>query len=242
MTREQRLVQVFVDLADTLVRGFDVLDLLHVLCERCVEVLDVGAAGAMLGAEEHELRLVAASSEKMRVLEAFEAQNGEGPCFDAYVSIAQVLVPDLNETADRWPGFTSKALDAGYRSAFGFPLRLRGQCIGALNLFRSDVGELSVADGRAGQALADAVTIAILQERALRESRELGGQLQGALDSRVVIEQAKGMVRAELDVDMDEAFERLRRYSQARNRPLREVAQQVVDGVLAPCRLPGSSE
>lgn len=236
--REEQLARAFIDLADTLVQGFDVLDFLQGLCERCVAVLEVDAAGVLLADAHKELRLVAASSETMRVLEAFEAQHREGPCVDAYRGVARVLAPDLAESADRWPLFTPKALRAGFASAAGFPLRLRDQCIGALNLFLAGPGTLSGDDLAAAQALADAATIGILQERALREARELSGQLQHALASRVVIEQAKGITARALGVDLDEAFERLRRYSQDRNQPLREVSEAVADGTLSPETLP----
>lgn len=234
VTREERLAQAFIDLADTLVHGFDMLDLLLLLSERCVDVLEVAAAGVMLAGEAGELHLVAASDESLTVLETFEAQQGEGPCFDAYVTVDQVVAPDLGQAGARWPNFAPKAMEAGFRSAFGFPLRLRGDCIGALNLFNTEASTLDEADTRVGQALADAATIAILQARVLRESRDLGGQLQSALDSRVVIEQAKGILSHRLSIGMGEAFERLRRQSQEMNLPLREVARQVVDGTLAP--------
>lgn len=237
--REARLARAFVDLTDILVHGFDLLDYLHGLCERCVDVLDVDAAGVLLADEHHELRLVAASSERMRVLEAFEAQHREGPCVDAYRDVTQVLAPDLAETADRWPTFTPKALDAGFRSAAGFPLRLRDQCIGALNLFLVEPRTFPEPDLLAAQALADAAAIGILQERALREARDLSQQLRHALASRVAIEQAKGVVSRALGLDMDEAFERLRRFSQDHNQPLRTVAEQVASGAFDPETLAG---
>jgi GAF domain-containing protein len=234
-SREARLARAFLELADTLVQAFDLLEFLEALCAWCVDILEVDAAGVLLVDErEHELRLVAASSERMRVLEVFESQQSEGPCVDAYRTVDQVIVPDLLPSADRWPRFTPKALESGFRSAFGFPLRLRDQCIGALNLFRTEPTTLGEMDARAAQALADAAAIGILQERALREARELSEQLQHALHSRVVIEQAKGIVSNGLVVDMEEAFERLRRFSRDRNEPLRTVAERIVDGSLPP--------
>lgn len=235
--REERLARALVGLTDTLVQGFDVLDFLHGLCEKCVDVLSVDAAGVLLADGGDELRLVAASSETMRVLEAFEAQHHEGPCVDAYRGVEQVLAADLAQARARWPGFVPKALDAGFGSAAGFPLRLRARCIGALNLFFAVPGTLP--DLVAAQAMADVATIAILQERARREAKALSGQLQHALASRVVIEQAKGIVSKALGVEMGEAFERLRGYSQDGNLPLTRVAESVVDGTLVPEDLPG---
>lgn len=242
MIREERLVRAFVELTDTLVADFDVLDFLHGLCEKCVDVLDVEAAGVLLADEGHELRLVSASSERMRVVEAFEAQHHEGPCVDAYRGVERVLAEDLAKARARWPVFVPKALDAGFGSAAGFPLRLRAQCIGALDLLLTAPGTLSGPDLVVAQALADVATVAVLQERALREARELSGQLQHALASRVVIEQAKGIVSKALGVDMEEAFARLRRYSQDWNLALSDVAERVVGRALAPENLPGARQ
>lgn len=231
--RESRLARTLIELTDTLVHGFEVVDLLHVLCERCVDVLEVDAAGVLLADEHGRLRLVAASSEQMRVLEAFEAQHREGPCVDAFQGVSQV-VPELADAGDRWPMFAPRALDAGFHSAASFPLRLRLQCIGSLNVFLRAPGTLPETELGAAQALADAATIGILQERTLSESRGLSAQLQQALASRITIEQAKGVTSRALGVDVDQAFDRLRRYSQDKNEPIRDVAQQVVNGTLAP--------
>lgn len=141
----------------------------------------------------------------MRVLEVFEVQNDEGPCLEAYRSGEQVVASDLGTASGRWPRFAPKAVEAGFHSAFGFPLRLRADRIGALNLFCTTASDLEEADVRAAQALADIAAIGILQERALREANALSEQLQHALDSRVMIEQAKGIVASQLDIDMGEA-------------------------------------
>lgn len=233
------MARAFVDLADTLVRDFEILDFLDLLCRRCVEVLDVSAAGVLLADENRELRLVAASSEAMRVLEVFEVQNDEGPCLEAYRVGEQVAASDLSAASDRWPRFAPKATEAGFRSAFGFPLRLRADRIGALNLFCTTASDLVVADVRAAQALADIAAIGILQERALREANALSDQLQHALHSRVMIEQAKGIVASQLGVEMGEAFDCLRRHSRQNNIPLREVAAATIDGAVRPQELSG---
>src|SRR6202011_2506184 len=150
---------------DTLVTDFDAVELLTLLADRCVDVLDVAAAGLMLVAPDGELRVMASSSEAMRMLELFELQSREGPCLDCYRSGAPVVNQDLAAVNGRWPRFAAVALDAGFRSAHALPMRLRGAVIGALNLFRADVGELQQADLFAAQALADVATIAILQHR-----------------------------------------------------------------------------
>jgi GAF domain-containing protein len=233
------MARSFVDLADTLVRDFEILEFLDLLCRRCVEVLDVAAAGVLLADKGGALRLVAASSEAMRVLEVFEVQHDEGPCLEAYRSGEQIETGDLSHASSRWPRFAPKAVEAGFRRAFGFPLRLRTDRIGALNLFRTTATDLDAADIRAAQALADIAAIGILQERALREANALSEQLQHALNSRVTIEQAKGMVVSKLGIGMGEAFERLRGHSRHQNILLRDVAAAVIDGGLRPEDLVG---
>jgi GAF domain-containing protein len=165
MPREALLAQTFVELADTLVDDFDVVELLTLLADRCVEVLDVSAAGLLL-APEGDLRVVAASSDAMRVVELFEPQAHEGPCLDCYRTGEPVLNQDLTVGHRRWPRFAPVALEAGFRSLHALPMRLRGVVIGALNLFRADKGQMDEADVLAGQALADVATIAILRHRA----------------------------------------------------------------------------
>ncbi len=239
MTREARLAQAFIDLADTLVQDFDVDDVLRRLCESCVEVLDVEVAGLLLVDENRSLRVVAVSDEDHGVVEIFEAQHTQGPCYDAHTRVEQVLAADLGD-APRWPNFTPLALARGLHAASAFPLRLREQCLGALGLLERSPGTMVDADVGATQALADAATIAILQDRRSRDADELNDQLRRALGSRVVIEQAKGIVSARLHVGLEVAFQRLRRYSQDQNIPVRDVARQVVAGTVAPRSLSGT--
>ena len=233
MTREGLLARTFVELADTLVDDFDVVDLLTLLADRCVKVLDVSAAGIMLAAPDGELRVMASSSEAMRVLELFEVQAQEGPCLDCHRTGAPVVNQDLASQNGRWPRFTAEALEAGFRSAHALPLHLRGSVIGALNLFRSDAGELGAADVELAQAFADVATIAILQHRAAMEAQVLNQQLTRALNSRVLLEQAKGMVAERLNLDMERSFAVLRNHARNHNLRLHDVAQSVIDGTLA---------
>jgi GAF domain-containing protein len=232
-TREERLTQTFVELADSLVDDFDVVDLLTVLADRCVEVLDVSAAGLMLAAADGALRGVASSSDAMRVLELFELQAQEGPCLDAHRTGQPVVNQDLITVNGRWPRFAPVALEAGFRSVHALPMRLRGATIGALNLFRSTAGGLDDLDLAAAQAMADIATIAILQHRAATESQLLNEQLSLALDSRVVIEQAKGVLAERAGLDMEQAFARLRGHARNHNLRLADVAHAVIDGSLA---------
>ena len=230
-TREALLSQTFVELADTLVDEFDIIELLTVLVDRSVALLDAGAAGILLADHQGVLHVMAASTEQARLLELFQLQNQEGPCLDCFTSGQAVVNEDLS-TSNRWPRFEAEALAAGFRSVQALPLRLRDVTIGALNVFIDDRSVLSDADLVIAQALADAATIAILHDQAARESRVVTAQLQGALTSRVVIEQAKGMLAERAEVDMDEAFARLRRFARAHNRQLSTVSAELVEGHL----------
>jgi len=226
---EDRLAQTFVELADSLVESFDVVDLLARLGERCVELFDAAAAGLLLADGQGALRLMAATSEAMEIVELFQLQNAEGPCLDCYDSGAPVQVEDMAGAADRWPLFVPVASEAGFRSAHALPLRLRGRVLGALNLFRTAPGHLAPGQVAAAQALADVATIAIVQHRAAHDAQELADQLQLALDSRVVIEQAKGVIAEQAGVAMDEAFAGLRAHARRHRRRLAEVAHDVVE-------------
>ena len=206
MTREALLTRTLVQLADTLIADFDVVDLLTLLSDRCVEILDVAAAGLMLAAPSGDLSVVASSSDAMRVLEAFELQSNEGPCPDCYRSGQPIVNLDLAANYDRWGQFAPRALAAGFRSVHALPMHLRDRTIGALNLFRADQGGLEEDDVNTAQALADVATIAILQHRTTLDSQALNDQLNHALNSRIVIEQAKGIVGERAGIDMEQAF------------------------------------
>lgn len=231
-TYEALLAQTFVTFADTLVTDFDVVDFLSMLANRSVELFDAGDAGIMLADPQGRMHVAASSSHQMRLLELFEVQHDEGPCPDAYRTGVAVQSDDLQAETDRWPKFAPEALRAGFRSVFAFPMRLRDDTIGALNLIRVQPGSLREGELQAAQALADVATIGILHHRAAEESRLLSDQLQYALNSRVVIEQAKGVVGHQLGFGMDEAFDVLRRYSRDHNRRLVDVATAIVDGTL----------
>ena len=244
MTREALLARTLVELADTLVADFDVVELLSLLADRCVDVLDVGAAGLMLVAPEGDLRVMASSSETMRVLELFEVQSQEGPCLDCYRTGQPVVNQDLAAVNGRWPRFAPEALAAGFASVHALPMRLRGNVLGALNLFHVHPGEMRSADVVAAQAMADVATIAILQHRATFEAQVVNEQLNHALNSRIVIEQAKGMVAEREGLDMEGAFALLRKHARNHNARLADVAHAVIDGSLATTALdrPRSTE
>jgi transcriptional regulator with GAF, ATPase, and Fis domain len=226
----QLLSATFVELTDTMVADFDVIDFLHMLTDRSVQLLDVSAAGLLLADPRGELRVVAASSEAARLLELFQLQNHQGPCLDCFRGGQPVTVADLNAEAQRWPRFTAAAQRAGFAAVQALPMRLRDQVIGALNLFRATPGAFDPANVRVGQALADVATISLLHERSMRHSDTLNEQLQAALNSRVIIEQAKGKLAERLGIDMTQAFSILRSYARSRNLRLAELAQAFIDG------------
>jgi transcriptional regulator with GAF, ATPase, and Fis domain len=226
----QLLSETFVELTDTMVADFDVIDFLHVLTDRSVQLLDVSAAGLLLADPRGELRVVAASSEAARLLELFQLQNDQGPCLDCFRSGQPVTAADLNAEAQRWPRFAPAARKAGFAAVQALPMRLREQVIGALNLFRASPGTFDPADIRIGQALADVATISLLHERSMRHSDTLNEQLQTALNSRVIIEQAKGKLAERLGLDMAQAFSLLRDQARARNLRLSALAQAFIDG------------
>jgi GAF domain-containing protein len=233
MSREALLARTLVELADTLVADFDVVELLTLLTDGCVDVLDVGAAGLMLAAPEGDLRVMASSSEAMRVLELFELQSHEGPCLDCYRTGQPVVNQDLATVNGRWPRFAAEALAAGFHSVHALPMRLRGTVIGALNLFHIEPGVMRQADVAAAQAMADVATIGVLQHRAALEAQVLNEQLNHALNSRIVIEQAKGIIAERDGLNMEQAFSTLRNHARDHNLRLVDVAGDVIDGTLA---------
>jgi hypothetical protein len=229
----QLLSDTFVDLADTMVAEFDVIDFLHLLTDRSVRLLSVSAAGVVLADPRGELRVAAASSEAAGLIELFQIQNDEGPCLDCFHAGQPVTAAGLAGPDQRWPRFAAAATRAGFGIVHALPMRLRDQVIGALNLFSAGPVLLGPADLRVGQALADVATIGLLQERHVRRAETLAEQLQAALNSRVVIEQAKGKLAERLSVDLDRAFSMLRDYARNSNQRLTEVARDFVVGATA---------
>ncbi|MCW2506041.1 MAG: hypothetical protein JWO79_4325 [Actinomycetia bacterium] len=226
---EIELADVFVEMADTLVDEFDVADFLHSLAERAVGLLGVAAAGLLVTDGQGTLKLVAASSERTRVLELFQLQTDQGPCVDCFRSGRPVSVADLPAVGS-WPRFTAAATEAGFAAVHALPMRLRNEVIGALNLFDVAPGALSEETLRIGQALADVATIGLLQHRAILSRDLMTEQLQTALNSRVLIEQAKGVIAERHCMDMAEAFIMLRKLARDTNRRLAELAGEIVDG------------
>lgn len=231
-SREARLSTAFVKLADTLTAEYDMVDLLHTLLDECVDVLAQNAGGLMISDSLGHLELLASTSEKADLVEVMQLAAGAGPCIECYKTGVSVSVSNINDTTTRWPDFSAVALKQGFRSVMAVPLRLRGQVIGTMNLFANTVGVVNERDAAIAQALADVATIGILQERAIRETNVVTEQLQRALESRVLIEQAKGVLSELGSLEMDEAFAALRSYARDHNLTIRVVAEKVVDRTL----------
>ncbi len=228
-TAQQQLLQTFVRLADTLVDDYDVVELLQVLVDACRDLLETTAAGILLANERGELEVVASTSEASRLVEIMQLSAEAGPCIDSFRSGRRVAVPDIAHSQDSWMQFRGAAITQGFRSMDALPLRLRDTTIGTLNLLRSAPGVPDEEDITAAQAFADVATIGILHERSIRESSVLSQQLQAALNSRIVIEQAKGVVSQTHGVPIDEAFLIIRQYARSHSIGLSTVAARLVD-------------
>jgi transcriptional regulator with GAF, ATPase, and Fis domain len=227
---ERNAAEVFVELADTLIDDFDVVDFLHQVTIRCADVLGVSAAGVLLTDQRGALQVMAASTEQSRLLELLQLQIDEGPCPECFRTGKLIVVRDLTTVTERWPSFAGEAIRSGFASVYALPMRLRSEVIGAFNLFDTRTGTLDAETIRLGQALADVATIGLLQERAIRRRETLAEQLQSALNSRIVIEQAKGVIAERRGLDMDRSFDVLRQAARGANRRLSELARAVIDG------------
>lgn len=232
MARESFLISTLVELADNLVDDYDVIDVLSLLSDRCVQAVDVDAAGVMLASPGGELQYIASSSESMRLLELFQIQVDEGPCVDCFRDGKAIINHALTDPDERWPRFSPEAMARGFKAVHCLPLRLRGRTIGALNLFRAHEGQLDEADVIVAQGLADVATIAILQHQSALDANILNVQLNNALNSRIIIEQAKGMVSQAANCDINEAFSRLRMHARNHNEGLTSVAHRIIEGQL----------
>jgi hypothetical protein len=226
--READISRAFVSMASSLAKGYDVVELLEELTTDCARLLDVATAGLLLADARGVLHLVAASSEATRMLEILQLQRQDGPCLDCYRTATPVSVDDLENAADRWPVFVPAALSAGFASVHALPMRLRDSTLGALGLFGTHVGALNDDDLVLGQGLADVASVALLQNRAAADSAVVREQLQNALNSRVVLEQAKGVLAQLGNLQMDQAFAAMRGYARAHQLALSAVAQGIV--------------
>lgn len=230
MSREQMLADTFVELADTLVTEFEAIDLMHTLTDRAVALLEADASGLILADPRGGLEVVASTSHAAQLLELFVIQNHEGPCLECLRTGEPLVNLDLDEVEERWPRFRAATREAGFRSTHAIPMRLRQEVVGVLNLFCENRSILSDSDVGVAQALADVATIGLLQERAIRQHELLSEQLQSALNSRVLIEQAKGVLAERAAIGIDEAFDLIRGHSRRTRSSLTELARAVVTG------------
>jgi transcriptional regulator with GAF, ATPase, and Fis domain len=226
--REQRLIEAFMDATDMLVADYDVVELLRTLVDNAVAIFDVDAAGIILVNDRGELEVLVSTSESSSLLGVLQLETGEGPCIQAYEERVVVTADSRDEMERRWPTFADAAERAGFDSVHSVPLRIRDTALGSMNLFRSTEGTLDPTDAAAAQALTDVATISILQQRTADSAARVEQQLQQALDSRVVIEQAKGFIAHTLDVDMDTAFRVLRSHARSHQQLLADTARAIV--------------
>ena len=238
-SRESRVSAAFVKLADTLIADYDVVDLLDTLLLECTQILDCEAGGLLLVDAVGQLQVVASTNEEADFVEFMQVGAGSGPCIDCFTTGTAVTVADIDESGTQWPEFRTAALQKGFRSVLATPMRLRGEVLGTMNLFSTLIGPMNPRDAAIAQALTDVATIGILQERNIRETGIVAEQLQRALDSRILIEQAKGVLSETASVGMDEAFAMLRGYARNNQLSLRAVAEGVTNrsidvGVLQP--------
>ncbi|KQQ03662.1 MULTISPECIES: GAF and ANTAR domain-containing protein [unclassified Rathayibacter] len=230
--REQLLLETLTTVADTLVDDFDVVDFLHDLVDRCAMIFDAVDVGIVLADGHGQLVVMASTSERIRLIEVLQLSTGDGPCVESYEHGSVVTAGSLDEIVRRWPAFAHGVRDSGYQSVHAVPLRLRRETIGSLNFFLDTPGALAESDVRAAQTIADVATIGLVQERTVREASLARDQLQRALDARVLIEQAKGVISHSLNVDMEAAWVILRQRARSRQARVTDIAQGVIDGVI----------
>jgi len=242
MPRETDIIRAFVSIADSLVEGFDVIEMLNHLTVQCAELLDIASAGLLLADQHGVLHVVAASSERTRNLEIFQTQRDEGPCLDCFRTGTRVSAPDLRDEVTRWPVFAHAALGSGFASVHAVPMRIVDDVLGTLGLFGTSVGTLNDEDFWLGQALAHVASVALVSANALADKQTVSAQLRHALDSRVTIEQAKGYLAQTLDTEMDLAYDQMRAFAARQGRHLTEVAREVLDRDLAPVAISAGSD
>lgn len=239
LDRERGITAAFVSFAQSMTTDYDIADLYIDLTAQCVRLLDVESVGLLLADARGVLHLMAASSEATRDLELLQLQRDEGPCLDCYHSGLPVLAADLSEEKPRWPHFVAAAAAGGIASVHALPMRLHDSVLGTLGLFGAQTGTLDDDDLDLGQALADVASLALVAQRASSDKTAVNEQLQTALNSRVLLEQAKGILAQHGDLGMDESFATLRRYARDHNKKLTDVSRAIVSRELPVSRVLG---
>ncbi|GAA2347669.1 ANTAR domain-containing protein [Streptomyces kunmingensis] len=234
MSREQHIVRTFLELADTLVEDFDIIDFLHQMTVRCQELLDVTDAAVFLAHPGPHLHSPAPCDPGPGLQRVLDTACLQGPALEAHRTHRSVTALDEAETAARWPEFAQHRQAAGYTLATALPMRLRRNNIGSLLLLRTGHKPLGADDLSLAQALADAATIGLLQARTIRQQHTVHEQLHTALQSRILIEQAKGVLAARQNITLNEAFDAIRQHARHHRLLLSDVARDVIDNRLTP--------
>lgn len=227
MARQDLLVGALSEFARTLVRRFDISDVLYDLTARVTAVLEVESAGVSV-VQDGRLRFVTALDERATTLERVQEEEQAGPCIEAFRTGNPILVNPLTEVEHRWPTFVREARSTGFVALAGIPMRLDGQSLGALDLYHTSHRDWSDEDVRVARVLADMATSYVVTASELERQQRTSEQLQVALESRIVIEQAKGIIAAERRVPVDKAFELLRSHARSHNADLRTTADAIV--------------
>ncbi|UFU02236.1 GAF and ANTAR domain-containing protein [Ruania suaedae] len=230
MYDEQKFVQLTAAFTEKLVAPYDVDEALRTLAENLTDLLALAGSGVTLGLEER-LRAATAVPPHLAALEHYQEQHQEGPCVSAYHTGEVVAVSDLREET-RWPGYRTIAADVGVRAVAGMPMKLAGNAVGALNMYHAEPHIWDDSDLLAARALSNMATAYLIHSSTLSQQNQLSDQLQHALDSRVLIEQAKGVLTQTHALTLTEAYELLRRNARNNGRKVREVADDVVEGRL----------
>lgn len=230
MAEHEILFDVLRRFARTMTQQYDLVDVLYGLCDHAVEVLDAAGAGVSLFNEDAELRFVTATSEPVIFAERAQEQAQAGPCYSSIEERRPVAVGDIRRHADRWPAYCETLQQHGLTAVLGLPLVLGEERIGALDVYDHAPREWSEAQVAAAVVLADVAAAYVSNASELARTRRTAEQLQTALDSRIVIEQAKGKLSESSDLSMDEAFEAIRNHARNNGLTVRSVAKAIIDG------------
>lgn len=229
---EPRLVELCAELTGALLSEMGPMEVLALLTSRCPAMLHVDSAvGVVIDGSQF---VVTGSHEPARALMLYEMQCGDGPSWECFSSGQALINMDLTAAMDRWPGYASRALSAGITVGTALPLRARTERVGALYF----CGKFEFWAVPLGQALADTCAAVVVTQRALASSARTASQLQAALTSRVVIEQAKGIISEHRRVPVDDAFKLLRSHARDTRRSIQDVAREVTQGRVIPDLLP----
>ncbi len=231
MINQRALLEAYESFGRALLRPYEIGDVLYRLTDQVVEVLDIDGSGVCLAPNGGGLQLLSATDHHVAAIEDTQLTAGTGPILSAYETGEQVRVDDLVDAND-WPEFTRFAVDRGMRAVASLPMPVDERRIGALDLFRAEAHVWTDEEMQAAQGLANMASAYVLNHQALSESRTLAGQLQTALDSRIIVEQAKGLLAGRHGLTPNDAFGRLRQYARARGDRLHDVCRHVVEGTL----------